>query len=493
MGVREVWEGSCVAIVAQMSLWGAIISSEKTEGVTALFSRLSSLLRWAASITAATIALSASALAETRSVTFDPIASHAPRFEPPIIGVNVYYGPSRVLGYINPDTGLRQLHDLGATSTRDYLIWQSFKFPPAGGVVLAGAGRMMRFLPKSDLQPLINLGHTNTLTVPGGVPPLTDEGLRYFGAYLRKAVEITAPFNPIYEIWNEWNMTIGFGAREKTLDGAGPPDDPRAAVHYVRVAKFAVQTIKAKMPNARILVGTVGDDANWEWAQAVVRGGVLDNALGLSVHLYNQCRAEPSKRTAAEMIERVEDLQAKLKTIRGGVETPIYITEYGWPTSNGNCGMPYDLTAYNFAQFILQSATIPWIKGIWIHALKNISPDPVDRESNYGLFTYADKPKMAVCFVRTATDLVKSADAIEVRQPLKDVFVARITSGTSQKIVLWTSYEQRKATFTLPFGTPTGTMMCGDNNVATQNVALGPAPIMYDVDAAKPFSIDITD
>ncbi|WP_156381795.1 hypothetical protein [Rhizobium sp. Leaf341] len=426
-------------------------------------------------------------------MTFDPVAPQARAFEPPIIGVNVYYGPSRVLGYNNSDTGLRQLHEVGAVSTRDYLPWQAFKFPPGGSVVRAGGERMMRFLPKSDLLPLINLGHTNSLTVPGGIPPITDEGLRYFGAYLRKAVELTGPYNPIYEIWNEWNMTIGYGEREKTLDGEGPSEDPRAAVHYVRVAKFAVETIWQKMPNARILVGAVGDDEGWKWAQAVVRDGALDNTLGLSVHLYNQCRADKAHRTAAEMIERVEDLQAKLKDIRGGVETPIYVTEYGWPTLKGNCGMPYDDTAYNFAQFILQSATIPWIKGIWIHALKNISPDPLDRESNYGLFTYDDKPKMAVCFVRAATDLVKSADAIEVRQPFKDVFVARVTSGQSQKIIFWTSYKERSATVALPFGTQPGQTMCGERHAALQKVALGPAPLVYDVDSSRPFAIDVTD
>jgi hypothetical protein len=427
--------------------------------------------------------------AETRSLTFAPVEQSEKTFKPPIMGVNVYYGPARTLGYINPDTGLRQLADVGAMSTRDYLIWQSFKFPRSG-IVLTGARRMMNFLPKSDLLPLINLGHANSF-VPGGEPPITEEGLGYFKSYLEKAVEITAPFHPIYEVWNEWNLQTGVGERRPPLVGEGTPDDPRAAVHYVRIAKFAVKTIRNVSPQAPILVGTVGDDDNWAWARAVVRDGVLDGAQGLSVHLYNQCRPK-DERTASELIDRVKDLQSQLKEERKGVETPIYVTEYGWPTSQGNCGMPYDVTAYNFAQFILRSATLPWIKGIWIHALKNISPDPVDRESNYGLFTYDDKPKMAVCFVRTATDLVKHADFLEIREPLKDVFVARVTAGPAQKILFWTSRPNRKATISLPDGARSGSMMCGNTIISTRNVSLGPAPIVYEVDADKPINIDIT-
>ncbi|WP_143524176.1 hypothetical protein [Rhizobium rhizosphaerae] len=427
--------------------------------------------------------------AETRTEQFAPLSPEQRHFHAPIIGVNVYYGPGQINGYINPDLGIRQIDELGADSTRDYLIWQSFKFPPSG-IVLAGAGRMMRFLPKSPFLPLINLGHTNSF-VPGGVPPITDEGLTYFGQYLDKAVELTRSYHPIYEIWNEWNMTIGTGIRQPPLVGAGTPDDPRAAVHYVRVAKFAVDRIRSQDPEARILVGAVGEDPGWQWASAIVRDGALKGADGLSIHLYNQCMPRATQRNARELIDRARDLQSRLKAIRGGAETPIYITEYGWPTSKGQCSMPVDQTADNFAQFILQSAAIPWIKGIWIHSLKNISPNPTDLESNFGLFSYDDKPKDSVCFVRAATDLIKSADSIEIRQPFKDVFVARMTAGARQRLVLWTTNTEQQARISLASTASQGHRMCDKTPVGLQEATLGPTPLIYEFDAADPLSIEI--
>lgn len=427
-------------------------------------------------------------IASAQSVTFQTPQDKA--YKAPIIGANTHFGTVRILGYKDADKVRSQLAQIGATSYRDYMPWQSFSFPPSGPV-LTKSGRLMNFLPLAKLTPMINLGLANS-GVEGGVPPISDPALKVFENYIGKAVELTEKFDPIYEIWNEWNMYIGTGKPQARIRGEGPSDDARSAGHYVRVAKVAVSKIRQVNPKAKIVVGAVGDDEDWGWAKAIVRDGVMEGADGLSVHLYNQCSANPQDRSADEMIARVEKLQADLKAVRGGEETPIYITEFGWPTSKGNCGMPLDLSAYNFAQFILRSADIPFIKGVWMHELKNISPDPVDRESNFGLFSYEDQAKPAACFMGAAARIVQSADSIDIREPKPGVFVGRFSEGARQKIVMWTNGPWLSASYKPSAEPRSRQAMCEDVASAKARPGqIGPAPVVLDFANQDPVTIEV--
>jgi len=424
------------------------------------------------------------------TIVFSPVEANGSKtYVPPLIGANVHYGDKRILGYFSVDKVIQQLRDIGAATFRDYIIWQSFKFTK-DGTPFYKQRRLMGLLEKpTGMRPLINLGYANSF-VEGGIPPLTDKGLELYKAFVKKAVEITGSYSPIYEVWNEWNMWIGVGKHMPALDGAGAADDPRAAIHYTRVAKAAIKTIRAVDPNASILVGAVGDDSDWGWARGIVRDGVLDGADGLSVHLYNQCART---KTPNEMVQRVSRLQALLTKDRGGTQTPIYITEFGWPTSDGNCGMPLDQTGRYFAQFILQASALPWIKGIWMHELKNITPDPVDRESNFGLYFYDDKPKPAVCFMREATQIIRSADLVEVKQPYADIFVARIKSGLREKIIFWASNEGSSATYQLSPTINHGQTMCGDTvENDGKPLSFRTAPVIFDANAGDKIVVKLT-
>lgn len=427
--------------------------------------------------------------AEERTVTLPPVA-HANPASPLLIGSNIHFGLVRTLGYDSAPTALHELAQIGAASFRDYLPWQSFSFPPQGPA-LVKSQRLMNFLPQTKLRPVLNVGAANS-SVPGGIPPLSDDALGVFDAYLKKAVELTRPYDPIYEIWNEWNMDIGTGTRLPRLVGEGPASDPRSAVNYVRVANSAVRAIKSANAHATVIVGAVGDDADWKWARAIVRDGALNGADGLSVHLYNHC-LRPQNRTATELINRVKRLQQDLMQDRGGTVTPIYVTEFSWPTSTEPCGVMPLAAGYNFAQFIMQSATIPWIKGIWMHELKDIGPSPTDREQNFGLFTFHDEPKPAACFMREATDLVRSADHVDVQEPLPDVFVFRARSGARQSIVLWTSSSAVRARYAL-LNAPnaSGRRMCDESAPASgQQGDIEPNPVIYDIDASVPVTVRV--
>jgi hypothetical protein len=129
-----------------------------------------------------------------------------------------------------------------------------------------------------------------------------------------------------------------------------------------------------------------------------------------------------------------------------------------------------------------------------MHELKNISPDPVDRESNYGLFSYEDVAKPAACFMGAASELVKSADSVEVREPKPDVFVARLSTGEGQKIVLWTKGDWVKAGYTSSAKPVSAKPMCGELGLSKAKAGeIGPAPVVLDFSTQDPVTINLSE
>ena len=65
---------------------------------------------------------------------------------------------------------------------------------------------------------------------------------------------------------------------------------------------------------------------------------MLKYADGISIHLYNFCMT-PAKRTAAEIIERLDAFHRLVAQASGNPNFPIYVTETGWPTATAKCGV----------------------------------------------------------------------------------------------------------------------------------------------------------
>ena len=126
-----------------------------------------------------------------------------------------------------------------------------------------------------------------------------------------------------------------------------------------------------------------------------------------------------------------------------------------------------------------------------MHELKNIGPDPVDRENNFGLFTFDDQPQPAACFMRQATDLVKSAKVLELREPFPDVFVLRATTARGQTVALWTSGPFKRANYRFDTPASHARMMCGDTITTSQPASLGAQPVVYEFDQNAQISVAV--
>lgn len=441
------------------------------------------------SLLAAALTSSTQRSVAAASVTF-PAPDAAMRTaepNPPILGVLTSFGSRRAMGYVSPDLVRRQLDELGAVSYRDGIVWASFRFPPDAPPQMVERRRIMNFLPIAGRSPLLVLGAPDQEPAAVGAP-FTDTQVEQYSAFVKQVVEITKPYQPIYEIWNEFNLKVGHVFPGKRLTGAGDASDPRAAIYYAPLARRATQAAKAADPHAKVVVGAVGDDPDWAWTKAIVRAGALEGADGLSVHLYNHCAPV---RTATEMIERTEQLEASLTPLTGGREVPLYITEFGWPTSKTRCGLSLDHSAANFAQFVLLSATLPYLKGIWAYEVKDKGADGRDIEQNFGLFFHDDRPKPAACLFRTAADVVQRARHIDLQRPEPEIFVLRAVMDDHQLVVAWTTraYDRRSARFD---GEPkSASRMCGPA-VPPTDVILTEAPVVvrYDLVSAPTIALD---
>lgn len=412
------------------------------------------------------------------------------RYTPPILGTQTHFGMAHILGYESGPRAMSQLRSIGAGSFRDGINWSNFRFSRPGVATLAEPRRIVGFLATGQARPLLIFGGPG-FNPPLQGAPLSPDQIDQFSTYIKSVVQMTARYNPLYEVWNEYNLRVGSTKPAGRLVGAGDPSDSRAAIHYAALSRVAVQAAKSANPSAQVLVGAVGIDPDWKWTQAIVGDGALNGADGLSVHLYNNC-VPVAQRNADEMLSRLATLQALLKQQRGGTTTPIYVTEFGWSTISGKCGVPRDRQAYNFAHYILQSSTLPWLRGSWIYELKDESDELTDMERNFGVFGYDDQPKPAACFVQASRAIVAAAQSVELQRPRPGIFVLRAVLPDHQVAVIWTNSLDSTARVRLDGHPGLAKFMCGQGVAANDSIPISQAPLVVQYPLGQPVSLTVS-
>ncbi len=364
-------------------------------------------------------------------------AAHAHAEGPPLeqrmmLGVGTHQGlggAASKRGYI-PATNIAQIRELGLTSFRDDFSWSDFELP----------GRQLGFNPllgrleaqiKSDVaKPVLILGSGHHL-VPNSYPPTTDEARQRFVDYAVAAAQSVIDRKPIFELWNEWNI-----AARKNPDFT--------AENYVALAQATYPAVKRVLPDAPFVIGAIGDDPDWRWTKNLLQLGLLKYADGISVHLYNHCD-RVRRRTASEVIDRLTAFRQLVDQASGHANFPIYLTETGWPTASGKCGIDEQTSADNIAQLILWSATASsWLKGIWLYELKDSGTNPSDLEDNFGLYHFDNSPKAAVCAVRDSWAFIRSSLGAEVAKSSDGVTIIKSASTTGPRAAVWSNDKTRR-------------------------------------------------
>ena len=393
-------------------------------------------------------------------------------------GAHFAFNPKR--GYL-PETQRPHIADLGVSSFRDDILEGAFTVTEPDHPLGRQLDRLnTMLLERGPRAVLILKGRQLAKTPVLRDAPTSPREIEMFANFATRVVSATKAFNPIYEIWNEWNM--GWRPRQPVMGPLGlrsenPDYSPE---NYVEVARATYQAIKATSPAALVLTGSIGDDEGWEWSKRAMKAGLAKTGDGISVHFYNHCNPPP-RRTAENLIEKVESFHKAIQEAGTGT-LPLYITEFGWPNDQGPCGIPHALAAANLAQFALWAPTRSWIKGIWTYELRNSGINPMDREDNFGLYDYDNVAKPAVCMYREAIKLSRSLTDATFRQTQPGIRWLEGKTAQGRTIwVIWTTGRDARAAIRYRDGSAvTGKALCDGKNAASSVEELTMAPLVVE-------------
>lgn len=371
-----------------------------------------------------------------------------------------------------------KLSFLGATAMRDELSWDIRN------------AVSIQTLPQSMYkisQGLKNIKARPILILKGDLKfiperhPVSDESRAIYSAYAASAASVLEDVNPIFEIWNEWNLST------RKYSNPGLPED------YVALSKDAYMAIKKATSKNIVLVGAVADDANWKWTSKAVGLGLMEYADGLSVHPYNYC-ASSAERTADNVIFLLKELHAKLENLLPGKDIPIYVSEIGWPDKDGKCGgISEEEVSYNIAQLLLEAPTLSWLKGVLFYELLNQGAANENREHNFGMYRLDGAMKQAGCAAKTVWDFISDTTEPKVFEPLsKTKMVWYRTDTKNMRVAIW-DYSHSKANrwvrvskdvHIIPF--------CGQKNMRVGSlIKLGRNPILMEMSETDARKIEI--
>lgn len=362
-----------------------------------------------------------------------------------LLGVGTHQGlggPVSSRGYA-PAINIGQIKQLGLNAFRDDFPWSDFELPGHRLGFNPILSRLETQIKSGIAKPVLILAFGHHL-VPDSNPPTTDEARQRFAEYVAAAAHSVAAQRPIFELWNEWNL-------------AARKNPAFSAENYLALAKVAQPALKRALPDAPFIVGAIGDDPGWQWTQSILQLGVLKLADGISVHLYNFCMT-PAKRSAAEIIERLDAFRRLVVQASGKENFPIYVTETGWPTATAKCGLTEQIEADNMAQLVLWASTASsWLKGVWFYELKDSGQNPSELEHNFGLFRFDNSPKQAACAVRDAWSFVRSSLSAERNKLSSDVVLIKAVTATGTKAALWSEDLGRRYEVRLKSDLPNAT------------------------------------
>lgn len=309
-----------------------------------------------------------------------------------VIGVGTHFGYA-----VKYEMAFKQWAGLASiNAARDEILWRDSEVTPNQYAFSNGGAVAQSFFSRNaSIKPILIFAYGNSNYDNGGFP-VTEVGVNSFVEYTKWIVKNSGAYTDTFELWNEWNLGAGSVPHERF----GSPID------YVKLARKVYPAIKKIKPDAKLLVGAVGQEhPEWKWLKQAVEEGVLEYADGISVHLYNHC--DLANVGSDKAIKQIDSLKAWL-TNRGEKYLPIYVTEFGWPNDVGPCGVSERDSGIHTLRFLLEMSKRNWIKGAWIYEFMDSGSDKENREHNFGLLRRDGSEKFAGCVVRNFSKIISN-------------------------------------------------------------------------------------
>ena len=275
-----------------------------------------------------------------------------------------------------------------------------------------------------NINPLIILDYGNK-NYDNGEKPLSEDAIKGFSNYENFVSSYFKGKVKIYEIWNEWGGGAGH-------TNPGTPEE------YLNLVKHVYAVIKAVDPSIQVLAGALTTrNINEGWVQKLLKLGIMKYCDGMSLHTYNHCEKDNSPEA---WYKWMNGLITSLKNSNLQVP-PIYITEMGWPTSMGQCGISVELQGKYIARLFLLAKMIPAIKGIWWYDIQNDGKSLTSRNDNYGLLYNNMTPKLSYDVLKRVKKFIEEDSFIgKINTGLSDVYALRFKDPIfGETIAVWST------------------------------------------------------
>ncbi len=230
---------------------------------------------------------------------------------------------------------------------------------------------------KRGIEPILILDYGNKF-YDGGGKPISESAIAAFSLYTKTVADHFKDRVKYFEIWNEWDGTVGRTARGNGRD-------------YVKLVERAYPEIKSVAPNSKVIIASFSPGA----LRAKDRnglGGQMAEFMGASrkrsgdiigLHLYVWHR-EKEHSGIDDYISQLNGAVAQIRSNHIYRETPIFVTESGWTTAKTKYGVSECDQARLLTKGI-SAARSAGISAFVIYSMRDGGRGPGDNESGFGL------------------------------------------------------------------------------------------------------------
>ena len=287
-----------------------------------------------------------------------------PRF---VVGVCTHFAQGK--GILEANLSL--VRQAGAGAIRDDMSWSAIERQQGQYAMPEAWDEFVNRALAAGIQPLLMLGYGNRL-YDNHDKPRSDEAIEAYTRYAEFVVRHFKGRVRMYEVWNEWDISIG-------------GTTPGTAEDYAKLLKAVYPRVKKIDPGITVLGGCpTSGGIKKGWLDRMLASDVLGSLDAVSIHTYNYS-GQGRARTPEAWADFASAAAASVQRQSGGREVPIYVTEMGWPTHTGPRGTPPEQSAAYLARMFLLARTMPYLKGVWWYDFQDDGWKADYNENNFGL------------------------------------------------------------------------------------------------------------
>ena len=295
--------------------------------------------------------------------------------ELPIPGVNISPFGAQSVWPNNPDLAiiLDRMQEAGIEWGRSDMMWwglcettpgvYNFTSPDYPGYENWNVDQTVSMMKSRNIEPFPILCYGNSL-YDGGHGPSTETGRTAYGNYCYEAAYRYKDSITYWEIWNEPNQELFWGATPNAAD-------------YAEMAKVAATRIRQANPDS-VIAGGATSGIDLSYLQTAFQNGLLDAVDIITIHPYR--------------INKPESINSEIATLRSMIETyttrniEIWTGEWGYNTYWSELTVMGQAKCLSRMMINNLSQNIP--VSIWFSTHAFVELSGTDHDPEWGLLDY---------------------------------------------------------------------------------------------------------